>query len=145
MNGSDRTFEHLRRFLMNGIAVCIWPLIAVQSPSLNADDLYLEALQNEAKARPLAPASKRGTLMPSKTSSSSSPAWSVDSQSAEEELPPKLSKKGFEQALKDRFYGTFMFYRQLTGYQRNTVYAVYQRNPKVEVVRKKVVDLLKKQ
>jgi hypothetical protein len=60
-------------------------------------------------------------------------------------LPPKLSKKGLEQALKGRFYGTFMFYRQLTRSQQNTVYAIYQRNPSVEVVREKVVNLLKEQ
>jgi len=145
MNGSDRKFDHLSRFWMNRITILVWLLIAVQTPSLHAQDHYLEALQNEAEALSVEPASKRGRQKHAKTSSSSPPSWSANSQSAQSELPPKLSKKGLEQALKGRFYGTFMFYRQLTRSQQNTVYAIYQRNPSVEVVREKVVNLLKEQ
>ncbi len=145
MNGSDRKFDHLSRFRMNRIPIFVWLLIAVQTPILHAQDPYLEALQNEAQALSVDSASNRGRPRHAKNSSSSPPAWSANSQSSQSGLPPKLSKKGFERALKGRFYGTFMFYRQLTGSQQNSVYAVYQRNPNVEVVREKVVNLLKEQ
>ena len=146
MNGSDRKFDHLSRFWMNRIPIFVWLLIAVQTPILHAQDPYLEALQNEAEALSVDSVSNRSQQpRRAKNSSSSPPAWSANSQAPQSELPPKLSKKGFERALKGRFYGTFMFYRQLTGSQQKSVYAVYQRNPNVEVVREKVVNLLKEQ
>ena len=145
MNGSDRKFDQLSRFWMNRITGFVWLLIAAQTPSLHAQDPYLEALQDEVQAIVPDSPSTQGRHKRAQTPSSSPPSWSVDSLSSQLELPPKLSKKRFEQALKGRFYGTFMFYRQLTGSQQNAVYAVYKRNPNVEVVREKVVNLLKEQ
>ena len=56
-----------------------------------------------------------------------------------------LSFQQFEQMLERNYIGSFLFYKRLSGGQKESVYATYQRSPDPGAVREQILNLSKQQ
>lgn len=93
---------------------------------------YLQELEAEAAAtdntpQPTAPAAK--------------PNWSQQQAIAGEKLEPDLNKEQFEESLKTRFYGSYLFYSTLNDKKQQIVFEEYLKNSDIEHLR----DIIKVQ
>jgi len=87
---------------------------------------YLQELENEAAAN----AGSR----PSETAAEK-PEWTPRQTILKENIDPGLNKTQFEEALKSRFYGSFLFYSSLTPHKQQQVYEEYLANNEIEHLR----------
>ena len=69
--------------------------------------------------------------------------WLAGSQSLNSDLPVGLLRSDFEKALKDAYYGTFMFYQKLTEEQRAKIYQTYQQQPAIDILRNQIISMQK--
>lgn len=56
-------------------------------------------------------------------------------------LPDDLKPEQFEEALRSRYTGSFMFYSKLDDAKKASVYEEYLSNKDIEVIRKKIISL----
>ncbi|RMG59889.1 MAG: hypothetical protein D6717_00885 [Gammaproteobacteria bacterium] len=100
---------------------------------------YLRTLQSEAQEvevdpntelseQPVAPQSFTGS-------------WGSDTQSLEQNLPAGLDQEGFEQQLQSRFYGSYIFYKNLPDRARVEVYNNYRAGATIDELRKLIIEL----
>lgn len=134
----------------NLIGHCAWPnwlllvlLLGLGIPtSLYADDAYMDAINAEADQLSVDPRStdKKRDVQAKDFSQN---GWSNQAQSMDQDLPPRLKRNEFEEALKTSFYGSYMFYKRLDEQDQFEVYDLYTQNPSIELVRKRIMDLKK--
>ena len=53
----------------------------------------------------------------------------------ENQIQPELDKEGFEQALQNNFYGSYLFYSRLSAQDQQAVYQEYTQNNDIEHLR----------
>lgn len=64
------------------------------------------------------------------------PSWQTQhTTSAGEKLDPGLNKEQFEESLKSRFYGSYVFYTNLNEIKRQVVYEEYKKKNDIEHLR----------
>lgn len=104
------------------------PLLVVllASSEISTASSYLQELENEAAAsagrgEPETPAEK--------------PEWTPRQTILKENIDPGLNKAQFEEALKSRFYGSFLFYSTLAPKKQQQVYEEYLANNEIEHLR----------
>lgn len=56
-------------------------------------------------------------------------------------VPPDLDMPGFEDLLRSRYIGSFMFYNKLSDGDKTTVYDEYLSSKDIELIRKKIISL----
>lgn len=56
-------------------------------------------------------------------------------------LPNDLDRSGFEELLRSRFIGSFMFYNKLDDGDKTAVFQEYTQSKDIERVRKKIIGL----
>lgn len=90
---------------------------------------YLQELENEAAA----------TGTGAKTGSEADkPAWSPKQTSLSEKIEPDLSQDQFEETLKSRFYGSYLFYSSLGEKKQQRVFEEYRQNNDIEHLREAI-------
>lgn len=89
---------------------------------------YLQELENEAAA----------TDNDTQTDSANKPGWTPKQTSLVEKIDPDLNKEQFEQSLKSRFYGSYLFYSSLDDKKQQRVYEEYQNNNDIEHLRETI-------
>ena len=114
-----------RRFNVAGILVSLLSGLVVCSGA-SAAGSYLQELEAEAastdnSAEQAAPASTQN--------------WSKQQTTASEKLDSGLSKPQFEDSLKNRFYGSYLFYSTLNDQKQQSVFQEYQKNSDIEYIR----------
>lgn len=125
-------------FLIAGLSLAIRPLQAQSS------DDYLKQLDSEAS----------DLSLDRKTHSTENPARARDMRSAtgvvgvpangeDQGLPPGLTQDAFEQALKQHYMGSYIFYRRLNQEDRLQLYRDYQQDPDPIRLRQKILNMLK--
>ena len=92
------------------------------STSATAATSYLQELEAE------------GTSSPAATTET--PKWSTQQPlTSNETVKQGLTKPQFEEALKSRFYGSYLFYATLSNSKQLVVYEEYQKNNDIEHLR----------
>jgi len=98
----------------------------LMSTTATAASSYLQDLEAEAAADESS--SNKGT--------EAKPAWSQQNDGANHETIDKgLTRPQFEETLKARFYGSYLFYSTLADSKQKTVYEEYQNNNDIEHLR----------
>ncbi len=96
------------------------------SAGASAASSYLQELEAEAAATD-------NTAQP--TAPAATPNWSKQKTTVSEKLDPGLNKKQFEESLKSRFYGSYLFYATINDKKQQVVYEEYQKNNDIEHLR----------
>lgn len=73
-------------------------------------------------------------------------AVSLDASDAQHGAEPKgipddLDLSGFEDLLRSRYIGSYMFYNKLSDGDRSAVYDEYMSSKNIELIRKKIISL----
>lgn len=113
----------LPAFLMS----CMWLLPL----SANAAASYLHELEAEAARtdnEQAAPAPKKEER----------PGWSAGQQSLSDTIPKGLTKKQFEQNLKQSYFGSHLFYSKLNGADQERVYEDYKKDNSINSIRESI-------
>jgi len=98
------------------------------SSSATAATSYLQELEAEAAA------SDEGTSSP--PAAAETPKWSTQQPvTSSESIKKGLTKPQFEEALKSRFYGSYLFYSTLSESKQQVVFEEYQKNNDIEHLR----------
>ncbi len=107
------------------------PLLVVLLPfsEISTASSYLQELENEAAASASGSQSETPAEKPEK------PEWTPSQTILKENIDPGLNKKQFEEALKSRFYGSFLFYSSLSTHKQQQVYKEYLANNEIEHLR----------
>jgi hypothetical protein len=101
--------------------------IATSSPAI-ADTSYLQELEAEAAA------TEEGSS--DGAASATDPTWTEQQPvSNAESIEAGLTRARFEEALKSRFYGSYLFYSTLSDSKQGVVYEEYQNNNSIEHLR----------
>ena len=56
-------------------------------------------------------------------------------------MPKGLDMAGFEDAMKKKFFGSYLFYSKLSDEQKQLAYETYRQDNDIETIRKKIMDL----
>lgn len=104
-------------------------------PGAQAADSYLEALQAEAVNE--APVEQP----PAAATEAPSGGWAAGDQSFSANIPSGLSRSDFEKALKQLFYGSYLFYNKLNDTQQQQAYEAYTSDSRIEHVRAQIMRL----
>ena len=88
---------------------------------------YLSELEAEANS------TEGGTTAPAQEST-----WSHSKQRLSKTLKKGLDQKQFTQALRDNYYGSYVFYDRLNEWNKQQVYKVYQDTNDIELVRTEI-------
>ncbi len=115
---------------------CCFPL------AILAADSYMDALNAEADSVVVDPKTEKQKSIPLDQVPAHS-GWSTEDQSMSLDLPPNLEKNDFEESLKLNFYGSYMFYNRLDDPAQEEVYQLYRKNPSIEPVRERIMQLKK--
>ena len=110
-----RVLRHLRTGRTAGLLLVISALllnVEVHAAGSYLQDLEAEAAATDNTAQPVAPVAK--------------PSWSQQQTTVSEKIEPGLSKGQFEESLKKRFYGSYLFYSTLNDKKQQVVYQEYQ-------------------
>jgi hypothetical protein len=100
------------------------------SPGHVAASSYLQQLEAEAAATD-SPTAKPTAHEPPANSAN----WSRQQTSLSEKLDPGLTIGQFEESLKQRFYGSYLFYSALNDTKQQAVYQEYQKDNDIEHLR----------
>jgi hypothetical protein len=107
---------HRRTGSLLASALLFWGLV---SPVTHAATSYLQELEAEAAAT---------DEEASGSEAASTPNWSSqEPASGGESLDKGMSKTQFDEALKSRYYGSYLFYSTLTDKKQQAVYEEYQK------------------
>ena len=109
------------------VLLMLMTLSAGWSTSALAADSYLDAIQEEASD--LKVDSAVGIDEPNTP------------QAADAGIPADLDQGGFENLLRARYIGSFMFYNKLSDADKKAVYDEYTSSKDIEVIRKKIIAL----
>lgn len=96
------------------------------STGVSAATSYLQELEAEAAATDNATQS---------TEPAATQSWQNQQTTAGEKLDPGLSKAMFEESLKNRFYGSYLFYSNLNDKKQQVVYEEYKKNNDIDHLR----------
>lgn len=99
------------------------------NPAAQAASSYLQQLEAEAAATD-------NTPTPEPPASSAN--WSPQQTSLSEKLDAGLSIGQFEESLKQRYYGSYLFYSTLNDTRQQVVFQEYQKNSDIEHVREAI-------
>lgn len=89
---------------------------------------YLEELNEEAQSE--------GQGAASPAAPGNQPSWTEQQTTGNHETIEKgLTKEKFEQSLKSRFYGSYLFYSALSDAKQAAVYEEYKKNNEIEHLR----------
>lgn len=99
------------------------------NPAAQAASSYLQQLEAEAAATDNTP-----TPEPPANSAN----WSPQQTSLSEKLDAGLSIGQFEESLKQRYYGSYLFYSTLNDTRQQVVFQEYQKNSDIEHVREAI-------
>ncbi len=113
-----------RRFLPGGLL----PLLLLAGQAAGAED-YLRQLEEEAKRLATTPITTQATAGPG----------SLD---ATARLPSGLAQDTFEQALQNQFMSTYVFYQRLKPEDKAKVFAGYQQDTRIGMIRNLTLKLL---
>ena len=91
---------------------------------------YLQELENEAASS--------NNQEQSGNTTEEKPSWTPDKASLVEKIDPGLSKGQFEEELKSRFYGSYLFYSSLNSNKQDVVYEEYLKNNDIEHLRETI-------
>ena len=105
---------------------------------LAQEDAYLRELESEAEGVKVDPETDR--TQPGPAPESFTGSWGADKQNLEEGLPPGLDREGFDSALEARFYGSYIFYRDLPRKARDEVYQNYTAGAGIDELRKLIIE-----
>jgi hypothetical protein len=123
--------------LINIVGAALAAAILISLTPFSASANYLDELEQEA-AR---------SFGPSDTTTSDTPTPGSRSNNAvrmsEDRVDPGLSKSEFEQALRDNFYGSHLFYSALNPVQQQAVYDEYNRNNDIDHLREIIKEQMK--
>lgn len=126
--------------------------IATMLSTVNAvasDDAYLKMLEGEAEDVKL---DQRGQLKDKETDDTKGTTqvitntnWAWEGNLEGDILPPDLAQDELAGLLKQRFYGTFVFYRRLSSIDQQMVYSHYQKISPADLdsIRQEILNLLK--
>lgn len=119
--------RHSRRGLTTVLCHFFFYSLLLAATSASAATSYLQELEAEAAATDEAE---------SNTTQSSKPGWSDQQPTGTgETIESGLAKPQFEEALKSRFYGSYLFYSTLNDDKQQTVYKEYTKNNDIEHLR----------
>jgi len=120
-----------------GVCTAVVLLLAslLFNPVAHAAGSYLQQLEAEAAATP------SPDNPPPPKAAANSPNWSQQQTSVSDQVDAGLSKAQFEESLKQRFYGSYLFYSALNNNKQKVVYQEYQKNNDIEHLR----DVIKSQ
>lgn len=90
---------------------------------------YLQELEKEAAA--LADSEQ-------KAGKKNEHEWTQQQTGSGENIEAGLSKEDFEKALKNQFYGSYLFYSSLSDAKQQVVYEEYQNNNDIEHLRESI-------
>jgi len=113
-----------------------------------SDDAYLKMLNGEAENVTL---DESGKIDNNEQTGENARAnivgknWNLEGNLEDDIVPKSLSQEEFTSFLKQRFYGTYVFYRKLSTIDRETVYYHYAKATSVNLdsVREDIISLLK--
>ena len=113
-----------------------------------AEDDYLKMLESEASDLEL---DQSGQINQSQQNAVTDKEivtktdWNWDGELEGDILPTGLAQDELASLLKQRFYGTFVFYRKLNSNDQKTVYYHYSKSPSPDLddIRKDITDRLK--
>lgn len=103
-------------------------LVLLSISELTMARSYLQELENEAAA----------TGSDQSNTPASNPGWTPKQTSLIERIDPDLSKDQFEETLKSRFYGSYLFYSSLDDKKQQHVYEEYLKNNDIEHLREAI-------
>lgn len=127
-------------FMLFALTFASW-----QSRAQSAD--YLNALEGEAEGITLDKESTSAQQIaeeksiPSELNSDWNPEQQATSSSG---MPRGLSPKVFEETLKSRYFGTYLFYSRLSAPKKQEIFAFYQQNADPAAIRDHVIQVSKK-
>ncbi len=99
------------------------------TPVVACADAYLDALNSAAGGLEVDPAGEESTAAPEPGAATAE---------NDESLPSGLSRDGFENFLKKRFFGSFAFYEKLDDAGKNRVFKAYGSRPEIDYVREQI-------
>ncbi len=102
------------------------------------EDAYLRELESEAQEVRVDPKTDR--TRPEVVPQSFTGSWGADKQNLEEGLPSGLGREAFDAALEERFYGSYIFYRDLPRQARDEVYNHYTAGAGIDELRKLIIE-----
>ncbi len=106
--------------------------------ALAQEDAYLRELESEAQEVRVDPKTDR--TRPEVVPESFTGSWGADKQKLEAGLPPGLGREAFDSALEERFYGSYIFYRDLPRKARDEVYNHYTAGAGIDELRKLIIE-----
>jgi hypothetical protein len=127
-------------FIFCGGFVLLYGMFSV---SALAADAYTDALDAEADNISVDPLSEKPAATAPPENDPVSSGWSQDIQSMSQDIPPSLGKEDFEEAMKVNFYGSYMFYNRLDDGEQQEVYDYYRKNPSIQAIRERIIELKK--
>jgi len=129
-------------FLKHSSIICVIIVWMLAAPSFAAEDAYLKMLEGEAENLELDKSSQL-TGGEQHLSVNSRHLW--EKELSDGQLSAGLEQKEFEQALRQNFYGTFVFFDKLDSTDKQTIYYRYSKmaEPDLDVIRKDILGLLK--
>lgn len=110
------------------IAILICALMF--NPAAQAASSYLQQLEAEAAATDNTPTAAEPPA--------NSTNWSPQQTSLSEKLDTGLSIGQFVESLKQRFYGSYLFYSTLNDARQQVVFQAYQKDSDIEHVREAI-------
>ncbi len=105
---------------------------------LAQEDDYLRELESEAQEVRVDPKTDRSRS--ESVPQSFTGSWGADRQNLEAGLPPGLGREAFDEALEARFYGSYIFYRDLPRKARDEVYQNYTAGAGINELRKLIIE-----
>ncbi len=112
-----------------------WALIAtlliasITISEISIASSYLQELENEAAAI---------DNSEQKANKKNEHEWTQQQTGSGDNIEAGLSKEDFEKALKNLFYGSYLFYSSLSDAKQQVVYEEYQNNNDIEHLRESI-------
>lgn len=126
-----RTNGHMRMLRVTPLLAL---LVSLQLSSPALANSYLSELEAEAN----------NTGEQPQTTAKPNGGWPKTKQRLSSQLDDGLSHEEFEQSLRDNYYGSFIFYNRLSDWNKKQVYASYQKNNDIEMIRNEIKNRLTK-
>lgn len=126
-------------------------IFSLLSFTVNADD-YLKMIEGEAEDLSLDKSGQIQTSQPVANTSAdgiTKKDWAWEGDLDDDSIPAGLAQDEFATFLKQRYYGTFVFYRKLSSVDQNTVYYRYTQSSMannvadLDAVRQDILSFLK--
>lgn len=110
------------------VATCLLAVLLSWGPLSQAKDSYLDSIDAEADEVSV---------------DSAVPLDASDAQHNTEPkgIPDNLDLSGFEDLLRSRYIGSYMFYNKLSDGDKTSVYDEYMSSKNIELIRKKIISL----